>query len=167
VFYGFPVLAEALEPQTREINSSEIRFASDLDSPVNFVAGAYRQHEANWWAAQVVSTNAIGQPEPFSIFNTDDAVSHPGVGHTWFGSTDHRETTEYAGFTEITWKVTDKLSAVGGLRYFTETLNGVQEQTHPIGGFPCSPALVPIYDVPESYDKATWKVDVSYRVPLG
>jgi outer membrane receptor protein involved in Fe transport len=168
VSYGFPVPAETFEPQTRDLNSSEIRFASDLDSPVNFVAGVYRQHEATWWAVQVISTNSIGLPiGTFSTSNAQDAVNYPGVGDTWFGSTDHRETTEYAGFTEATWKVTDKLSVVAGLRYFTETLNGVQVQTHPFGGFPGSPALVPIYDAPESYDKATWKVDVSYKVDEG
>jgi iron complex outermembrane receptor protein len=168
VYYGFPVPAETFEPQSRDINSSEIRFASDLDSPVNFVAGVYRQHEANWWAVQVISTNSVGEPiGTFSTSNAEDAVNHPGVGDSWFGSTDHRETTEYAGFTEVTWKATDKLSIVGGLRYFTETLNGVQVQTHPFGGFPGSPALVPIYDPTQSYDKVTWKVNVSYRVDEG
>lgn len=168
VFYGFPVPAETFEPQSRDINSSELRFASDLDSPVNFVAGVYRQHEANWWAVQVISTNSVGDPiGTFSSSNSQDAINHPGVGDTWFGSTDHRETTEYAGFAEVTWKATDKLSVVGGVRYFTESLSGVQVQTHPFGGFPGSPALVPIPDPNESFDKATWKVNVSYHLNEG
>ncbi len=168
VFYGFPVPAETFEPQSRNINSSELRFASDLDSPVNFVAGVYRQHEANWWAVQVISTNSVGDPiGTFSSSNSQDAINHPGVGDTWFGSTDHRETTEYAGFAEVTWKATDQLSVVGGVRYFTESLSGVQVQTHPFGGFPGSPALVPIPDPNESFDKATWKVNVSYHLNEG
>ncbi len=165
VFYGFPTPAETLEPQSRDLNSSEIRFASDFDSPVNFVSGVYRQHEANWWAVQVISTNSVGEPVgTFSSSNSQDAIAHPGVGDTWFGSTDHRETTQYAGFTELTWKATDKLSVVGGIRYFTERLTGVQVQTHPFGGFPGSPALVPIYDPTETFNKVTWKVNVSYKL---
>src|SRR6266436_3908581 len=43
VSFGVPVPAETLEPRTRKVNSSEIRFASDLDSPVNFVVGGFRE----------------------------------------------------------------------------------------------------------------------------
>src|SRR5580698_880455 len=165
VSYGFPTPAETFEPQSRDLNSTEFRFASDFDSPVNFVSGVYRQHEANWWAVQVISTNSVGEPiGTFSSSNSEDAIAHPGVGDTWFGSTDHRETTQYAGFTEVTWKATDKLSVVGGIRYFTERLTGVQVQTHPFGGFPGSPALVPIYDPTETFNKVTWKVNVSYKL---
>jgi outer membrane receptor protein involved in Fe transport len=117
---------------------------------------------------QVISTNSVGDPiGTFSSSNSQDAINHPGVGDTWFGSTDHRETTEYAGFAEVTWKATDQLSVVGGVRYFTESLSGVQVQTHPFGGFPGSPALVPIPDPNESFDKATWKVNVSYHLNEG
>jgi outer membrane receptor protein involved in Fe transport len=165
VSYGYPTPAETFEPQSRDLNSTEFRFASDFDSPVNFVSGVYRQHEANWWAVQVISTNSVGEPiGTFSSANSEDAIAHPGVGDTWFGSTDHRETTQYAGFTEVTWKATDKLSVVGGIRYFTERLTGVQVQTHPFGGFPGSPALVPIYDPTETFNKVTWKANVSYRL---
>ena len=95
----------------------------------------------------MISTNSVGEPVgTFSSSNSQDAIANPGVGDTWF-NTDHGvETTQYAGFTEVTWKPTDKLSVVGGIRYFTERLTGVQVQTHPFGGFPGSPALVPIYD---------------------
>jgi outer membrane receptor protein involved in Fe transport len=168
VFYGFPVPAETLEPQSRDVNSSEIRFASDFGGPVNFVSGVYRQHEANWWAVQVISTNSVGDPiGTFSSSNSQDAIANPTGGDTWFGSTDHRETTQYAGFTEVTWKPIEKLSVVGGIRYFTERLTGVQVQTHPFGGFPGSPNLVPIYDPTETFNKITWKVNVSYKVDDG
>jgi len=42
VSFGVPVPAETLEPRTRKVNSSELRFASDLDSP-----------STSWWAASV------------------------------------------------------------------------------------------------------------------
>ncbi len=70
-------------------------------------------------------------------------LSYPGTGTTFFGRTDERSTTSYAGFGEVTWKITDAWTATAGIRYFTESLEGVQIQTHPFGGFPGSPTLGP------------------------
>lgn len=163
VSFNVPVPAETLEPRDRKVNSSEIRFASKLDLPVNFVVGGYREHESQDLAVQVIKTNAEGFVNgPFSSSNSDDALSSP-TGNTFFGRTDSRRTTQYAGFGELTWKATDELTAVAGVRYFTETLNGVQTQTHPFGGFPGAPNLVPVYDPEQRFNKITWKENVSYK----
>jgi iron complex outermembrane receptor protein len=90
-------------------------------------------------------------------------LSNPD-GNTFFGRTDSRTTTQWAGFGEATWKATDALTAVVGVRYFTETLNGVQTQTHPFGGFPGAPNLVPVEDPQQSFNKITWKQNVSYKL---
>jgi iron complex outermembrane receptor protein len=164
VSFDVPVPAETLEPRTRKVNSSELRFASDLNSPVNFVAGVYREHESQDLAVQVIATGGNGLVTgPFSSSNADDALNFPGVGNTFFGRTDQRSDTQYAGFGEATWKITDAWSAVAGVRYFTETLNGVQTQTHPFGGFPGAPNLVPVIDPEETFNKVTWKVNSSYK----
>ena len=164
VSFNVPIPAETLEPRTRKVNSSEIRFASDLPSPVNFVAGVYREHESQDLAVQVITTGANGMVTgPFSTLTSADALDFPGVGNTFFGRTDTREDTQYAGFGEATWKITDAWTAVAGIRYFTETLNGVQTQTHPFGGFPGAPNLVPIVDPQETFNKVTWKANLSYK----
>jgi iron complex outermembrane receptor protein len=164
VSFGVPVPAETLEPRTRKVNSSELRFASDLDSPVNFVVGGFRQHDSQNLAVQVITTNGFGLPNgPFSSANSADALNFPGVGTTFFGRTDERSDTQYAGFGEATWKITPAWTAVAGLRYFTETLNGVQTQTHPFGGFPPGPTLVPLPDPTEKFNKVTWKGNLSYK----
>ncbi|MEP6549333.1 MAG: TonB-dependent receptor [Gammaproteobacteria bacterium] len=164
VSFDVPVPAETLEPRTRKVNSSEIRFASDLPSPVNFVAGVFREHESQDIAVQVITTGANGLVTgPFSTLTSADALDFPGVGNTFFGRTDSREDTQYAGFGEATWKITDAWTAVAGIRYFTETLNGVQTQTHPFGGFPGAPNLVPIVDPQETFNKVTWKANLSYK----
>ena len=164
VSFGVPVPAETLEPRTRKVNSSEIRFASDLASPVNFVAGVYREHESQDLAVDVITTGANGLVTgPFSTQTSADALDFPGVGNTFFGRTDTRSDTQYAGFGEATWKITDAWTAVAGLRYFTEKLNGVQTQTHPFGGFPGAPNLVPIVDPEETFNKVTWKANMSYK----
>ena len=165
VSFDVPVPAETLEPRTRHANTSEVRFASDLNSPVNFVAGAYREQSTQDLTVDVIATNGFGLPAgPFSSNNADDALNFPGVGNTFFGRTDHRSSVQWAGFGEATWKITDALTAVGGIRYFTETLNGFQVQTHPFGGFPPgSPTNVPIFDPEQSFNKVTWKGSLSYK----
>ncbi len=164
VSFDVPVPAETLEPRTRKVNSSELRFASALNSPVNFVAGVYREHESQDLAVQVLTTGGNGLVTgPFSTSTAQDALDFPGVGNTFFGRTDTRSDTQYAGFGEATWKITDAWTAVAGVRYFTETLNGVQTQTHPFGGFPGAPNLVPIVDPEQTFNKVTWKINTSYK----
>ncbi|HEY5264072.1 MAG TPA: TonB-dependent receptor [Steroidobacteraceae bacterium] len=164
VSFGIPVPAETLEPRTRKVNSSELRFASDLDSPVNFVVGGFREHDTQDLSVDVLATNALGLPNgAFSSANSADALNFPGVGNTFFGRTDQRTGTQYAGFGEATWKITPAWTAVAGARYFTETLNGVQTQTHPFGGFPGAPNLVPIDDPQQTFNKVTWKGNLSYK----
>jgi iron complex outermembrane recepter protein len=158
------VPGETFEPRYRKVNSSEVRFASDLDFPVNFVVGGYREHEAQNLTVEVLSTNGLGLPTgPFCSANACDYGTNPGVGTTFFGRTDERTDTQYAGFGEATWKITPEWTAVVGLRYFTQTLNGVQEETHPFGGFPGVPDLQPVADPEETFNKVTWKENISYK----
>jgi iron complex outermembrane recepter protein len=164
VSFDVPVPAETFEPRDREVNASEIRYASAFESPVNFVAGVYREHEHQVLDVQVLATNGFGLPiGPFCTDNSCDALTYPGVGSTFFGREDERSSTSYAGFGEATWKITDAWTAVAGIRYFTESLEGVQTQTHPFGGFPGSPTLVPLPDPNETFDKVTWKANLSYK----
>ena len=128
------------------------------------MAGVFREHESQDLAVQVITTGANGLVTgPFSSETSADALDFPGVGNTFFGRTDTRSDTQYAGFGEATWKVTDAWTAVAGIRYFTETLNGVQTQTHPFGGFPGAPNLVPIVDPEQTFNKVTWKFNTSYK----
>ena len=162
--FNVPVPAETFEPREREVNSSELRFASAFNSPVNFVAGVYREHSHQLLDVQVLATNGFGLAiGPFCSNQSCDAGAFPGTGSTFFGRSDERFTTSYAGFGEVTWKVTDRLTAVAGIRYFTESLEGVQVQTHPFGGFPTSPSLVNLPDPDVTFNKLTWKANLSYK----
>jgi len=165
VSFDVDIPAETAEPRTREVNSSEIRYASAFDGPVNFVTGVYREHEHQKLDVNVIATNGDGLPiGSFCDNNSCDALTYPGTGTSFFGRTDERWITSYAGFGEVTWKATDRLTAVAGIRYFTESLDGVQTQTHPFGGFPATQTnLVPVYDPNQSFNKFTWKGNVSYK----
>jgi iron complex outermembrane recepter protein len=165
VSYAVPVPAETFEPRSREVTSSELRYASAFQSPVNFVAGVYREHDHQFLTVDVITTNGFGLPTgPFCDNNSCDALTYPGSGTTFFGRTDERWQTSYAGFGEVTWKINDAWSAVAGIRYFTESLQGVQIQTHPFGGFPPGPTLVPLPDPNETFNKITWKANLSYKL---
>jgi len=164
VSFGVDVPGETFEPRDRQVTSSEVRYASAFDSPVNFVAGVYREYDHQFLSVYVLTTNGFGLPTgPFCTNNSCDEGAYPGTGTTFFGRTDERSTTSYAGFGEATWKITDAWTAVAGLRYFTESLEGVQVQTHPFGGFPPGPTLVPLPDPNESFSKVTWKGNLSYK----
>jgi iron complex outermembrane receptor protein len=169
VSFDVPIPAETTEPRERQVNSSELRYASAFDSPVNFVAGVYREHEHQFLNVDVIATNGLGLPiGQFCDNNSCDALTYPGTGSTFFGRSDERWTTSYAGFGEVTWKATDALTATAGIRYFTESLEGVQIQTHPFGGFPATDSnLLPVYDPNQTFNKITWKGNVSYKVNDG
>jgi iron complex outermembrane receptor protein len=161
IHFGVPIPGETLEPRDRKVNSSELRYASAFDFPVNFVIGGYREKETQDLAVQVLTVNDQGFP--VGVFSSsNDALSDNG--NSFFGRTDSRNTTQWAGFGEATYKATDALTATVGARYFTETLNGVQTQTHPFGGFPAdAPNLVPIADPQQSFNKVTWRENISYK----
>ena len=164
VSFGVPVPAETLEPQKRKVTSTELRYASKFSGPVNVVVGGFYEYTKSDLAVAVLATDANGVPiGPFSSENSQDALAHPGTGSTFFGRTDHRESNQYAGFGEVTFDITSKLSLLGGLRYFSEDLSGLQVQTHPFGGFPSSPVFVPTTES-GSFSKLTYKVNASYKL---
>jgi iron complex outermembrane recepter protein len=168
ISFGIPIDAvpgETLEPRERKVNSSEIRFASKLPGPVNFVVGGYRGHEFQDLNVQVIATNGFGLPAgPFCTSNACDyAVAPFGAGTTFFGRDDQRTNTEYAAFSEVTWNVTDALTAVGGIRYYTQSLNGIQQTTHPFNGFPTAPLQLAPPDIGATFNKITWKENISYK----
>lgn len=160
-FIGFPVDAVAEEPSERRVNSSEIRFASAFNFPVNFVVGGFREQETNDLQVALITTNGQGYPNgPFSALNSSDFFQG---GDVLFGRTDHRTITQYAAFGEATWAITPKLKVTGGVRYYTEHLEGVQEQTHPFGGFPPSQSGVPVPDPSATYNRVTFKFNANYQ----
>jgi outer membrane receptor protein involved in Fe transport len=159
-FFGVPIPAQTLEPQSRDLWSDEVRFASAFDGPFNFVAGAFYQREVTDLTVNVIKTDVFGRPiGVFSPRNEDDALTNPD-GNTFFGRTDHRVDESKAVFGEATWDVTDKAQLIGGVRYFTEDIHGVQETTHPFGGFTASP-VGPQANA-DSFSKTTFKVTGKY-----
>lgn len=163
---GLPFPSVTYEYVDRKVNSSELRFASDFDFPVNFVVGGFRQSETSKLEVNVLSTNNIGTPKGgFSTLNSQDALLNPDTGTTFFGRTDRRENVQYAAFGEVAWDVTPDLELSAGVRYFHETLNGVQQTLHPFFGFPAGQtSSPPVVNEKQTNDKFTYKFNAGYTV---
>ncbi len=87
------------------IRSSELRYASDWDGPVQILIGAYNQNEdrrgGSYWATV----------DP----NTGRPTANPTV---FLSRTTFTQLDQIAFFGEVTWNVTDRLVATAGLRWF-------------------------------------------------
>jgi iron complex outermembrane receptor protein len=104
-------LFDATRDTTRETTQFEARYASKFDGPVNFVAGAFQQtNDAAFCVVQVLGfidlafdLGAIGAPQqlnnstPQVLCNSQDSDS-------------------LAGYVDLSWDVTDKLTLTGGYR---------------------------------------------------
>ena len=161
-FFGVPIPGITLQPQERIITSSELRWASTLSGPVNFVVGGFLQNERSDFRVEVVKINAFGEPAgPFSRLDSDDALQNPN-GNTFFGRIDNDQLKQYAGFGEVTWTINDQWSLLGGLRYFHSTLDSQNETTHPFGGFGTN-IPVGVQTNSATGKKTTFKVNLSYK----
>lgn len=92
-------------PQHSWIRSSELRFSSDWSGPLQILVGAYNHNEDRRGGSRWASV--------------DPATGTYGIDSTVF--LHRRETThvdEQAVFGELTWEITDKLSATAGIRWF-------------------------------------------------
>ena len=61
-----PIAGITQQPQEYSTKMAELRFASDFDSPFNFVTGAYYQKDDNEFNVHVVTTDGSGGPMPFN-----------------------------------------------------------------------------------------------------
>ena len=161
IFFGVDDVANTLQPQERSIWSNEIRYASSFDGPVNFVVGGYWQEEKSEFTVEVIRSNAAGLPNSaFSSANEDDALI--GTGDTYFGRVSDFDLSQKAVFGEVTFKITDQLTALGGIRYFDSDYNASNQTTHPFAGFSDDFLRDAVPDS-ASASKTTFKANLSYE----
>jgi outer membrane receptor protein involved in Fe transport len=128
LFFGVPIAGITQQPQEYKTKMAELRFASDLESPFNFVAGAYYQKDENEFNVHVVTTDGSGGPMPFNALNSDDALV--SGGNTFFGRTRADEVEQKAVFGEATFKFADRWTLLGGLRWSEADLRSIQATLH-------------------------------------
>ncbi|MCP5167375.1 MAG: TonB-dependent receptor [Pseudomonadales bacterium] len=152
--------------------SQEFRLSSDLDGPLQYLAGLYYLHEEN----------KRDNPEPFTILG-DDILS---VGTVTFGpqlavlaapgdyitAKANYETDVYAAFGQTTYSFTDEWLLTLGLRYTAEekTVDGYVENvsTAPAASIPGVPTFVDLIAAPGAgnedleKDGFTWLANLRY-----
>ncbi len=148
-FPSFPVPAGgvSVSPESTRLASTEVRLNTKFDFPVNGVVGVYYDNRRNDFSTNVFATNPVtGYPE----------------AATQIDQRDFQDTTkDFALFGEATWKITSRLSLLGGLRYYND-VRDLQSATQ----IPFFGLGVPGVDPPEhAHNTGTIKkVNVSYRL---
>ncbi|MEH6516337.1 MAG: TonB-dependent receptor [Halioglobus sp.] len=132
-FFGVPTAGVTSQPQTFETTMIEARFASNYDSPFNFVAGVYYQEDENEFESLVTTTDGQGNAVPWDELNSNDFF---GGGTAFFGRFREDTVEQQAVFGEATYEFTDNLRLLVGLRWFDADIESVQATTHAFGGQP-------------------------------
>jgi len=105
-------LFDATRDTSRETTQFEVRLASNLDGPINYVVGAFQQtNDAEFCVVQVLGFvdlllpwESLGLPAQFNNGN-------PSV------LCNKQDSDSLAGYADITWDVTDRLQLGAGFRY--------------------------------------------------
>ena len=162
VNFGIPIPGITLQPQTRDVWSSEVRFSSDLDGRFNFVTGVYIQREDFVFDVEVLTINPDGgpvgklQPGNFSTLDTNAIF---GTGNSFFGVHDTADLEQEAVFGEVYFDLTDRWELTAGLRYFQSDLRATAVEIHSF-----DPAPGPAGDSTVDDDALTFKVSMSYDI---
>lgn len=133
------------QTDTSEFFTSEIRFATDFDGPVNGVIGLFYQEIDTTFDTLVASSDDDG-------FVIQPVL--PIFGEFFANSTD-----QFAIFGEVSYEISDAWTVLAGLRYFTADQTDDRVNTFPFGGFN-PPSTEPT--IKTSADKLTPKLYVSY-----
>lgn len=158
-FFGVPAPALTFQPQSRDIWSNEIRFASNFEGPVQFVLGGFLARESRNFEVQVLATGPDGLPLGPWDPNTDFFIGPEGAAI--FGRQKIDDLDEEALFGEVTFQATEQLAFVVGARYYQSNLMSDAVETKPFVGFP--PAQNPAFSVIEKADKTTLRFNASYQ----
>lgn len=152
LFFGVPIPAITSQPQKRETETLEVRYASALDGPLQFVVGGFLSREDKDFAVHVIATGPDGVPlGPFD----------PGGPNTLFGRDKTDELDQEAVFGEVEFMVNDALSFLLGARYYQFEINSRNRELQPFGGAP-APSIIPTeFNVDD--DKVTGKANVTWR----
>ena len=141
----------------------ETRLASDSGGKFDWVAGGFYLHR---------DTDLNGEDRSSAAYLTAHGLTGlPGTTFAKFGA--DTKTYELAGFGELTYHLTDKLSATGGLRYGkyggeVDTYPGFNTAyfTYALFGFSGPLAIVPSAAATTKYPsakKASWKASLTYK----
>ena len=156
-FFGVPVAGITLQPQSRELWTSEVRYASNLDGPLNYVIGGFLSRENSDFTTQVIASGTDGLAlAPFSAGPANDFFAG---GTTFFGRTLDDSRDQEAVFGELTYEVTEQFTLTGGMRWFNASIDSRAQVIH---DFVTGAALDPLV-LQGSEDDFTFRFNAAYQ----
>ncbi|ASG24527.1 TonB-dependent receptor [Nitrospirillum viridazoti] len=142
----------------------ETRLVSEKGGRFDWTVGTYYLHRDQYLAAREASTPAY--------LATHGITGLPADG-TFYSNVSNSSSYELAGFGELTYHITDTLSAIGGLRYgkYATTVDvapGFNSLyfAYALGGIRAPLALTPTPASSTAYpdaEKASWKASLTYE----
>lgn len=138
--------ASADQPQDRSIEVSELRYASDWNSPFQIVAGLFRQKEKNNFRSRITDVNERGE----RLIGREHYNSNRVVNNI---------IEQRAAFGELSYSFTDALVATLGVRSFKFE---VDERGQNLEARPRPVPQPPVYTSSEESD-TTFKYNLKYN----
>jgi len=154
--FGVPTAGITMEPQTKDIFSSEIRYSSSLDGPINFLVGAFQQKEDFDFGLQVLTVTPDGTPD--GVFEAGPENDFFSGGNVFFGRNSEVELDQEAVFGEIAMDIADRWHLLVGARYFQYDISGSEQVLHDF----TTGETLPANNNEDDQDKVTGKVSLSY-----
>lgn len=136
--------------------SHEVRFTSSLDGPLNWILGAYYEKNESdnllFWDMPGIQHGGV--PGDYYINNNGGSP----LPNEWWSTSWDTESEQLAGFGELTYQMTEQLSATFGLRVFDSKFSSTTDW----GGY--------FYNAKEpssgsgSTDGTIYKFNLTYRI---
>ena len=163
------------QTQVRDVLSAELRFTSDFDGPVNFVAGWFYQDQDQRTDLVVMRADPV-TGEALCDFHPDciaDPTSQAAMNLV-FGSDNQVFIESFALFGHVDWEITEKITLGGGVRYYEADEQDIQGSTQDFQGSnpPTNPPSFggPVQlqtrfglDAQSKVDELTWDASLAYR----
>ncbi len=156
-FFGVPVAGVTLQPQSRELWTSEIRYASNLDGPLNYVIGGFISRENSDFETHVIASGTDGLA--LAPFRAGPANDFFGGGTTFFGRTLDDSRDQEAIFGEVTFEMTEKFTLTAGARWFNASIDSRAQVIHDfVSGAELDPLVLE-----GSEDDFTFRFNAAYQ----
>jgi len=130
---SLPVIVKAQQANRQRQFSQELRLASDSDGPINYVVGAYYFWQIIRGKGATAFGSAAGLWNRPATSPLPLAVWEAALNGFEANSTSDPRTRSYALFGQADWKINDRLTLTGGLRFTHEKKDGSFNQFHVAG----------------------------------
>ncbi len=134
------------QPKDRELQTYELRYASNWDWPVQMLAGVFYQAEDRFFRSAILSaSNGVIDDNPMVFLDRTVSTS----------------IDEFAFFGEVSVDITDRFTITGGIRYFDFSID---EQAVAVRAFGGGPGAGPGPELSASEDGVIFRGNLSYRL---